>query len=149
MLDLSGGAIIVLDGGEWIVDWCEPQLGQVMLVAVGDGQRMQVSIGFLVHHPDCHQSSRTTASRAAAQGRQEPTEADLTAHQRKLLALRVAHLLEVETGFRDGDPMRPGPDEPRPDYDPATTTLTQRRHAKVCELARLDREQARLLRSRG
>ncbi|MFQ6395319.1 hypothetical protein ACLMAJ_17855 [Nocardia sp. KC 131] len=145
MLDLSPGAVVVLDGAEWVVERCEPQFGRVILVAAIDGQRMHANVGFLAHHHDCHQSSRTTASRAAARGRQEPSEADLTAQQRQLPALRVAHLLEVETGFRNGDPLRPGPDEPQPCYDPATTTLTQRRHAKVAELARLDGEQGRLL----
>jgi hypothetical protein len=53
--------------------------------------------------------------------------------------------LEVGTGFRGGDRLRPVPGEPRPQYDPDTTTLTQRRVAKVAELAALDRQEARLL----
>jgi hypothetical protein len=57
----------------------------------------------------------------------------------------VAHLLEVETGFRSGDPLRPQPDEPKACYDPAITTRTQRRRSKAAELAALDRDQARLL----
>ena len=55
----------------------------------------------------------------------------------------MAHLLEVATGFRSGDPLRPGPGEPKPEYDPATTTLTSRRRAKVAELKALDPEHAR------
>jgi hypothetical protein len=99
-----------------------------------------------MHHPDCRASTRNTATAAAGRGRQQPTEKDLTERQRELVALRLAHLLEVETGFRDGDPLRPAPGEPRPQFDAAATTLTQRRQAKVVELAELDRDQARLLR---
>ncbi|MGY2151361.1 hypothetical protein ACW9HM_17995 [Nocardia gipuzkoensis] len=62
------------------------------------------------------------------------------------MALRMSHLLEVETGYRTGNPLRPGPGEPKLCYDPATTSLTQRRQAKVAELAALDPDQARLLR---
>jgi hypothetical protein len=145
VLALEPGVVLVLDGEEWVVHWFEPQFGRVMLVAVADARRRQVDVGNLAHHQDCRQSSRTTAVRAAARGRQEPSEADLTAHQRQLLAVRVRHLLEVETGFRGGDPHRPRPDEPKPCYDPASTTLTQRRYAKVAELAELDPEQAQLV----
>lgn len=145
MLDLSPGAAVVLDGREWRVEGCEPQFGRVMLVDASDRRRMRANLGMLAHHPNCRQSSRTTASRAAAKGRQEPIESDLTRHQRQLLKLRVAHLMEVATGFPGGDPLRPGPDEPKPCYDPAETTLTQRRWAKVEELASLDKDQARLL----
>jgi hypothetical protein len=70
--------------------------------------------------------------------------ADLSDAQGELLRLRVRHLLEAETGFASGDPRSPGPGEPRPGYDPARTTLTERRQAKVAELRALG-EQARLL----
>ena len=50
----------------------------------------------------------------------------------ELAQLRMAHLLEAATGFRSGDPLRPGPAEPKPEYDPDTTTLTaRRRHTKL------------------
>ena len=57
----------------------------------------------------------------------------------------MAHLLEVATGFRSGTRCGPGPGEPRPEYDPAATTLTSRRRAKVAELKALDPEYARML----
>ncbi|NEB40128.1 hypothetical protein [Streptomyces sp. SID14515] len=57
----------------------------------------------------------------------------------------MAHLLEVGTGFRSGNSEDPRPGEPRPCYDPAITTLTERRWAKVAELAAMDRQEARLL----
>jgi hypothetical protein len=142
-LDLSPGAGVVLDGAEWIVERTEPQFGRAVLVSAG-GDRMPVSFRFLASHPGCRQSTRTVGL-AADRGRQPATVADLTARQRELVALRVAHLLEVETGYRSGDPLQPGPGEPKACYDPTTTTRTQRRRAKAAELAALDRDQARLV----
>lgn len=65
------------------------------------------------------------------------------------MELRLAHLLEAETGFRSGDPFRAGSGEPRPGYDPVLVPLvTDRRNAKVAELAMLrqrEPEHARML----
>ena len=80
-----------------------------------------------------------------AQGRQTPVMEDLTPTRQEQLRLRVAHLLEAETGFRRGDPRQALPGEPHPAYDPAITTLGQRRRAKVAELGRLGRDEARML----
>ncbi len=145
-LDLAAGSGLVVDGTEWTVERLEPQYGRVSLVC-GDGRRMQVSLRFLLNHPGCRQStrSRSQALPAANRGRQPKALDDLLPHQRELADLRLAHLLEVETGFRSGDPLRPGPGEPKAAYDPAATTLTQRRWAKVAELRALDPDQARLL----
>ncbi|WP_284741713.1 hypothetical protein [Amycolatopsis sp. RTGN1] len=142
-LDLAPGATLVLDGQEWTVERAEPQFGRVVLLD-GGGRRLPVTMRFLMNHPDCRASS-TASEVAAGRGRQQPTLADLTEHQRAVVDLRLAHLLEAETGFRGGDPLRPGPGEPRPEFDPSVTTLTQRRLAKAAELSALDREQARLL----
>ena len=143
-LDLGAGAVLVLEGREWTVERAEPQFGRVVLLASG-GERMPVSIRFLMHHPQCRQSTRTADVSAGGRGRQQPSEADLSARQRELIGLRLAHLLEVETGFRSGDRLRPAPGEPRAGFDPAATTVTQRRRAKVAELAALEVDQARLL----
>jgi hypothetical protein len=62
-----------------------------------------------------------------------------------VVGLRLAHLLETETGFRGGDPHHPAPGEPQPAYDPSRTTLGQRRQAKVAELAALGEQEAKLL----
>lgn len=78
-------------------------------------------------------------------GQQPPLLDDLLPEQRQQLRLRVAHLLEVQTGFRSGDPYQAAPGEPRAAYDPATTTLSERRRAKVAELRQLGRAEARLL----
>jgi len=141
VLDLTAGSVLVLDGAAWTVEQLEPWYGMVVLTG-SDGQRLRVSVRFLISHPDCRLSSR---SAAADRGRQPKTVRDLSPHQRELAYLRLAHLLEAGTGFRGGDPSRPGPGEPKPEYDPARTTLTQRRHAKAAELRALDADQARLL----
>jgi len=142
-LDLVVGSGLVLDEAQWTVEELEPQYGKVALTR-DDGERMRVSVRFLVNHPRCR-LSRSAAGAAADRGRQPKTLRDLSPHQRELAYLRLAHLLEVDTGFRAGDPLRPGPGEPKPQYDPDLTTLTQRRHAKVAELQALDGEQARLV----
>ncbi|MEV6957191.1 hypothetical protein [Streptomyces sp. NPDC051183] len=133
----------MLDGTEWTVERREPHLGRVQLVAA-DGVRQRVSFRSLVNHPGCRPSSRTEAT-GADRGRQSKTVEDLKEERLALVELRMTHLLEVATGFRSGDPLRPGPGEPKPEYDPDTTTLTGRRRAKAAELAALDRQQARLL----
>ena len=63
---------------------------------------------------------------------------DLSPAQRDLVLLRLAHLLEVETGFRSGTPYRAEPGEPRAGYDPTAVSLGQRRRTKVAELAALE-----------
>jgi len=143
VLELTPGTEIVLDGREWTVELREPHLGRVRLVD-GGGERQQVSLRFLACHPDCWPSSRTAAE-GAERGRQPRVPGDLKPGRRELAELRMAHLLEVATGFRGGDPLRPGPGEPKPEYDPAVTTLTARRRAKVAELKALDPEHARML----
>ncbi|MYV60597.1 hypothetical protein GTW37_14965 [Streptomyces sp. SID4931] len=57
----------------------------------------------------------------------------------------MAHLLEVETGYRSGSRSWARPGEPLREYDPERTTLTERRRAKVSELKDLDRQEARQL----
>ncbi len=143
VLDLSPGAELVLDGVEWTVERREPHLGHVQLVAA-DGARQRVSFRFLANYPGCRASSRTAAA-GADRGRQPKTVRDLEQGKRELTGLRMVHLLEVATGFRSGDRLRPGPGEPKPEYDPDTTTLTSRRLAKVAELKAIDQQQAKLL----
>jgi transposase InsO family protein len=143
VLDLSPGAGLVIDGAVWTVERREPHLGRVQLVTV-DGARCEVSFRFLANHPDCRPAS-TIAVTGASRGRQPATLADLKPSRRDQSALRMAHLLEVATGFRSGDRLRPKPGEPKPEYDPDTTTLTARRRAKVSELQALDPDYAQPL----
>ncbi|MFJ9482279.1 hypothetical protein ACIRRI_46110 [Streptomyces mirabilis] len=70
---------------------------------------------------------------------------DLVPSQLERARLRAEHVLEAETGYRSGHPARALPGEPRPPYDPATTTVTQRRRAKASELAALGRAEAAML----
>ncbi|ATY17010.1 hypothetical protein CU254_41205 (plasmid) [Amycolatopsis sp. AA4] len=91
-MDLGAGEVLVLDGQEWTVERAEPRIGRVVLVNA-TGERKAVSIRFLMHHPDCRQSTRTGGPVTAACGRQEPTAGDLTLPQRDLVALPPAHLV--------------------------------------------------------
>jgi hypothetical protein len=142
-LDLSPGSAVVLDGSQWLVEQAEPHYARVVLTGTA-GERMTVSFRFLINHPNCRQSARPSAVSASSRGRQPASLSDLSVQQQQWVALRLAHLLEVETGFRGGDPHRPGLGEPKPCYDPAATTVTQRRRAKIAELAALDPEHAQV-----
>ncbi len=109
MLDLSMGAGLVVDGGEWTVELFEPYCGRVLLTCTADGRRLETTVRFLVNHPGCRPSTRSAPMPAADRGRQPKMLADLPPHRQEQVWLRVAHLLEVETGYRGGDPLRPGP----------------------------------------
>ncbi|MEU3030364.1 transposase [Streptomyces incarnatus] len=143
LLDVSPGAGVVLDGVRWTVERQEPHLGRVQLVTA-DGFREQVSFRFLVNHPGCRAATDTGAW-GANRGRQEVSLRDLPDDKQRLVRLRFSHLMEVNTGFRSGDRLCPRPGEPKPEYDPDRTTLTQRRQAKADELAALDWEEAQAL----
>ena len=150
VLELSEGCELVIDGEPWQVERLEPYWGKVTLRsgdAAGRRER-QTTVAALMHHRDCRVSSRSS-QRASERGRQPATWKDLTGPQQQLVELRLAHLLEAETGFRSGDRFRAGPGEPRPEYDPALVPLvTSRRMAKVAELEALREQEpghARLL----
>ena len=143
LLELSAGSVLLLGGREWTVSSVEPQYGRVLLRAGGEERRR--SIRWLAHHPDCRPVPDDDAAVPARQAGQPPALGDLTDYQREVVRLRVAHLLEAETGFRSGDPLHPEPGEPRPAYDPRTTMLGQRRRAKAAELNALGGEEAALL----
>ncbi|GAA0333866.1 transposase [Streptomyces blastmyceticus] len=70
---------------------------------------------------------------------------DLDRDGQKRLRLRLAHFLEAESGFRSGSRHWAREGEPRPEYDPDRTTLTERRLAKVAELKALNPDDARQL----
>ena len=59
--------------------------------------------------------------------RQTSRVEDLDAAGQERARIRMAHVLEAETGYRSGSPFWAEPGEPRPEYDPQRTTLTQRR----------------------
>lgn len=142
LLDLSCGASLVLDGCEWEVASFEPHVGRVRLRG-GGGQELATTVRFLVNHPGCRAAGGE--GRADGRGRQPGGMGDLTGRQREIVAIRYAHLMEAETGYRGGDRLRAAPGEPRPGYDPDRTTLAQRREAKAAELRALPAEEARAL----
>lgn len=149
LLELSPGSRLAFDGAEWTVESVQPQFGQVALRS-SDGEQQQTTIRWLIQHPACRPLPTAGPQPAGGQPladatRQPAALEDLTPAQQDQLRLRVAHLLEAETGFRSGDPLRARPGEPRPPYDPATTTLGQRRRAKVAELRALGPDEASLL----
>jgi hypothetical protein len=141
MLDLTPGARLLLDEVEWTVESFAAPYGRVVLG--GAGRQMHVTVRTLVNHPCCRPLPGAAATRDTAG--QPVGLYDLTEQQRQQVLLRVAHLLEAEPGFRGGDPLRPLPGEPHDGYDPAVTTVEQRRRCKVIELQALGPEQARLL----
>ncbi|GIE93915.1 DDE-type integrase/transposase/recombinase [Paractinoplanes rishiriensis] len=144
MLDLSPGAVVVVDGVEWLVESFAPQYGHIQLHR-GDGTTMQTTVRALLTGPAHRAPVNALILGTDSATRQPMTLADLTQDQRELALVRLGHVLEVETGFRGGDPLRPAPGEPRRGYDPNATTLTARRLAKVAELQALDPQDARRL----
>jgi hypothetical protein len=143
LLELSAGSALLLGGREWTVASVEAQYGRVLLRAGGEERRR--SIRWLANHPDCRPVPDDDAAAPSRPDGQPPVLEDLTDYQREVVRLRVAHLLEAETGFRSGDPLHPEPGEPRPAYDPRTTMLGQRRRAKAAELNALGGQEAALL----
>src|SRR5713101_4993863 len=111
LLELPAGSVLLLAGTEWTVSSVEAQHGRVLLSAGGE-ERWR-SIRWLLHRPHCRPASYDAAE-PARPAVQPPVLDDLTDYQRQVVRLRVAHLLEAETGFRSGDPLNPEPGEPRP-----------------------------------
>ncbi|MFF0096364.1 hypothetical protein ACFYSF_41495 [Streptomyces canus] len=136
MWTLEPGVELIVSGAAWRIQSCLPHLGRVTLID-DEGESWKTSVSELIHRPDCRPSTQTrTDLPAADRGRQPKAMDDLEPVERTVVMLRLEHLREVETGYRSGDPLIALPHEPRTQYDPDTTTLTQRRLAKVQELRR-------------
>ncbi|WP_329165785.1 transposase [Streptomyces sp. NBC_01527] len=132
--DLSPGSEFIVNGAVWTVSAFEPQVGKVVLVPA-EGEPWKTSVRQLMHHPSFRPSTKTRRDLPAAnRGRQPKAMFDLPPEKQRLVMLRMEHLREVETGYRSGDYLMALPEEPKPQYDPAVTTLTQRRQAKAREL---------------
>ncbi|WP_405900954.1 hypothetical protein OG242_28960 [Streptomyces sp. NBC_00727] len=143
LLDMEIGSVLQLNGVEWTVAAAEPQFSRFVLTD-GEGREETRSIRWLIHHPD----ARVAANRPTTfvpVGRQARSLADLTEDQLKRAQIRAEHVLEAETGFRDGRADRARPGEPRPAYDPERTSLSERRRAKAAELKALPRQEAEML----
>ncbi|MFI5064144.1 MAG: transposase [Streptosporangiales bacterium] len=143
-VELSAGCRLVLAGTQWQVDQFEPHTGRVLLRR-DDGRELATTVRALVNHGDCRPAPAAAAGPCHSRGRQPAGLEDLTARQRELVAMRYAHLMEAETGYRSGSPLHAAPGEPRPAYDPAATTLHERRLAKVSEMAGLGADSAAML----
>ncbi|MDP9417446.1 MAG: Mu transposase C-terminal domain-containing protein [Actinomycetota bacterium] len=124
---LAPGIRVALNGRELLIAQVNHNQGFVRL-ADDEGEQTTMPIDEFVTHPHIEEiTGKATAVVDAAVER-------LDARARQILAKRIAHVYEAETGYRSGTPEVALPDEPRPEYDPATTTLTQRREAKAREL---------------
>ncbi len=116
-----------------------------MLLRRDDGQELATTVRALVNHGDRRPAAAGAADLACSRGRQPAGLEDLTGRRRDLVAMRYAHLMETETGYRSGSPLHALPGEPRPAYDPAASTLHDRRLAKVAEMAGLGADSAAML----
>ncbi|WP_327110908.1 hypothetical protein OG206_00250 [Streptomyces sp. NBC_01341] len=142
-LQVAPGRRLALNGVEWTVEDVHGQHGRLVLVD-GDGHAETRSFRWLINHADLRflPAAEAPGRPAAPVSRQPRTLADLTEDQLERARLRAAHVLEAETGFREGHPARALPGEPGPAYDPDRTTLTQRRHTKAAEMKAMPRPEA-------
>ncbi|REE98331.1 transposase [Thermomonospora umbrina] len=139
LIELAPDAVLVVDGVEWTVEAVEPHLGRVQLRLVDE--QMAVKFRDLMARPGSWSRPRVVRSSSG----QDLGWDDLTDRQIEIVHLRYAHLMETESGYRRGTAMLSLPGEPRAAFDPVRTTVTQRRFAKVAELAALDLDEARML----
>ncbi|MFI8461687.1 transposase [Kitasatospora sp. NPDC085464] len=137
---VAPGAGLRLGGVDWTVEEVEPHLGRIVLAGPG-GERERRSLRWLANHPDL----RSAASEGPAVSRQSVVLSDLTEDQLVRARLRAEHLLEAETGYRSGSPLRALPHEPRPGFDPETTFLKDRRLAKAREIKEMSPAEAKRL----
>lgn len=145
-LELAEGTRLVVGEVEWVVKALEPHTGRVWLCCGDERQNGEeewaTTIAKLIKQPDCRSFTASAAGLPSGRGLQPAGLDDLSEQQRRVVSLRFAHLMEVETGFRSGSALRPLPGEPRPAFDPASTSLRHRRLAKVAELQAMDRQEA-------
>jgi hypothetical protein len=141
-LQVAPGRQVSLNGVAWTIEQVDGPLGRVVL-ADDEGSVETRSFRWLINHPHLRLLPNDEGgNRPRPAVRQARTLADLTEDQLARARLRAAHVLETETGFREGHPARALPCEPRPAYDPDRTTVTQRRHAKALEIKAMPRPEA-------
>lgn len=140
-MQIAPGRRVALNGVVWTVDDVHGQLGRLVLVD-DDGRAETRSFRWLINHADLRLLPAVESGRPPPVARQPRTLADLTKDQLERARLRAAHVLEAETGFREGHPARALPGEPWPAYDPDRTTLTQRLYTKAAEVEAMPRPEA-------
>jgi len=144
LLRLAVGVVLRFDGLDWTVEEIQGDRSRLVLRPEG-GQREYRTIAWVMRHPECRIVHTPAQDTRVGQVGQPPTWGDLTGDQQNRVRLRIAHVLEADTGFRSGDPRRSAPGEPRPAYDPSRTTVGQRRQAKVAELEAMGADEAAML----
>lgn len=148
LMQIAPGKRITLNGVEWQVASVEGQFGRLTLA--DETGRVEVrSFRWLINHPDLRVVRDPQAKGSPGVSLQSRSVADLSADQLARARIRAEHVLETATGFRSGHPARARPGEPRPAYDPARTTLTQRRFAKAAEMKAIPPQEAALLGLQG
>lgn len=110
-MQIAPGGRVTLNGVEWTIEDVHGQFGR--LVFSDDGGRTETrSFRWLLNHPDLRLlPTGEGAGRPSPVSRQPRTLADLTEDQLERARLRAAHVLEAETGFREGHPARALPGE--------------------------------------
>ncbi|RBY96716.1 hypothetical protein DQ237_08920 [Blastococcus sp. TF02-8] len=124
---LARGIRVSVDAREWLITQVSHDQGFVRLCD-DEGEQTTLGIEEFVTHPHIEEITANPAAMVDAAVER------LDAHAREILTKRIAHVYEAETGYRSGTPSVALPGEPRPEYDPANTTLTERREAKAREL---------------
>ena len=144
LLELSAGSVLRLDGAEWTVAAVEAQLGRVLLDSGGGDERWR-SIRWLAHHRDCQAVPAAAGEAAPAVPRQPVTLDDLTTTSGRWCGCGSRTCWRPRPGSAAGIRCGLAPGSPGPAYDPRSTTLGQRRRAKVAELRALGADEAALL----
>ncbi|MEU2060996.1 transposase [Streptomyces sp. NPDC013455] len=148
LVQVSAGRRLSLNGVEWTIESVEAHVGRLVLSNGADRTETR-SFRWLVNHPDLRVLGQADGGPASGASLQPRSLADLTPNQLERARIRAEHVLETATGFRDGHPSRARPGEPRPAYDPARTTLTERRYAKAAEVKAIPAREAALLGLKG
>lgn len=124
---LASGVPVLLHGQPHTITKVDLAGGFVEL-APDEGPTLTLSVEEVVHHPALVEASTDWSVGDDAAQR-------LDSHEMRVLQEKIAHVYEAETGFRSGTPTQRLPHEPRPEYDPATTGLMQRRAQKARDLS--------------
>lgn len=123
---LAVGSLMAYDGGVWkVVDLG----GTRVTITTAGGRTLSVAITRLLSAP----GSRLLEADPTPMPGVGQLFASLPPAVRDEVKARVAHVQEVLTGFRSGDPDDALPGEPRPEYGPGTPKMA-RYQAKAAEL---------------
>lgn len=137
MTRLVAGVAVHFQGAAYLVLGFDPD-GQVRLRGDGNQERT-LTPGDLVNDPTFGFEGEAATALSPQQAFWDRLGADLQAGALE----REAHLREIQTGYRSGQPDTGLPGEPRPSYD--GTSQRQRMAAKAAELGVTPRQVARWL----